>query len=71
MDHSSILNQLCAKIPIFNQLNNIITEEEVHQDIKQLKNGKSPWPDRISNEMLKSGNNLLRIQLCKVFNSII
>jgi hypothetical protein len=46
------------KIPIFNKLDNIITEEEIMHGIKSLKCNKSAGPDSITNEMLKCGKQL-------------
>ena len=47
------------------------SEEEVKQSIKRLKNKKAAGPDRIRNEMLKSGAHCLTTSLTKLFNFIL
>ena len=45
-DHQEIINDLeiSEKVPIFNDLDNIISLEEITSAISSLKNGKSPGP---------------------------
>jgi hypothetical protein len=59
------------KIPIFNKLDNIITEEEIMHGIKSLKCNKSAGPDSITNEMLKCGKQLFVKPLQRLFNSVL
>ena len=54
--------------PIFNELDNRITEKEVTKSLRLLKNGKASGVDLISNEMLKAGSTILLPVLCKIFN---
>jgi len=44
-----------------------ISEEEIKAAIKSLKNGKSPGPDTIANEMLKNAANTLSLPLSSLF----
>ena len=55
----------------FTKLDYTITEKEVHNAIKSLKNNKSPGSDHIKNEMIKSGKDLLLKPLTKIFNLIL
>lgn len=48
-----------------------IDEREVYMHIKQLKNEKSPGPDGISNEAIKTGAPVLLYHLTQLFNMIL
>lgn len=48
-----------------------ITEAEVEDVIKKIKNRKAPGLDGISNELLKYGNNCVTKELTKLFNKIL
>lgn len=48
-----------------------ISIDEVETTIKLLKFGKAPGPDRIQNEMLKTGSPHLKSAICKLFNHIL
>lgn len=45
--------------------------EEVENELKSLKNRKSPGPDGISNEMLKYGGVELILRMTQQFQNII
>ena len=51
-------------------LNYPISEDEVRQSIKSLRNNKSPGPGDILNEMIFNGHNVLTPFLARVFQSI-
>ena len=51
-------------------LNNLINTKEILKAVKTLKNGKSAGIDCISNEMIKSGIQVLLNPLCKLFNLV-
>ena len=74
--HKNILLQLKDKLKDLeankeeHNLNNKITVDEIMKAIKNLKNGKSAGADLISNEMIKSGTQVLINPLCKLFNFI-
>ena len=53
------------------RLDKPLSEEEVKQSIKRLKNKKAAGLDRIRNEMLKSGAHYLTTSLTKLFNFIL
>ena len=55
----------------FTKLDYKITEKEVYNAIKSLKNNKSPGTDHIRNEMLKSGIDILTKPLTTIFNLIL
>ena len=60
--------QELESIPVFNELDNRITDKEVLNTLRSLKNGKACGADLISNEMLKAGANLLLPVFTKIFN---
>jgi hypothetical protein len=64
-----LLNDL-EKDKIFNELDYIISEEEILKTIKELKNNKAAGFDIIINEMLKCGQSVLVKPLSKLFNII-
>ena len=64
------LNEL-EEIHTFNELDFYITPKEIVRAIKSLKNGKSTGLDRVSNEMLKSGQTQLLPLLNKLFNLVL
>ena len=51
-------------------LNSPISEDEVRQSIKSLKNNKSPGLGDILNEMISNGDNVFTLFLARVFQSI-
>ena len=59
------------QVPIFNELNFLIQEEEVKNAIKKLRYGKAIGLDSIANEMMKCGLSVLCTPLTKIFNSIL
>ena len=67
-----MLNDL-EKDKIFNELDYIISEEEILKAIKDLKNNKAAGFDIhvIINEMLKCGQSVLVKRLSKLFNIIL
>ena len=54
-----------------NYLDNPISLDEVEKAAKMLKYKKSPGPDRIRNEMLKTGIFYLKTSICNLFNLIL
>jgi hypothetical protein len=58
-------------IPVFNQLDYTITQEEIRQAVRKLKNGKAAGLDNIKNEMIKAGVNELIGPLTLLFNNIL
>ena len=55
----------------FNELDYRISNQEVLKAIKALKTGKSTGLDRISNDMIKTGQGALLSPLTKIFNLIL
>lgn len=55
---------------MFNELNSKITSTEIYKSIKELKNGKSSGPDRLINEFLTNGMDILVPYLHTLFNTI-
>ena len=55
----------------FNVLNEEISEKEVTECIKSLKNKKSPGNDQINNEMIKCTNKEGKQLITKLFNTIL
>ena len=55
---------------IFNELNYLMSEKEIHCAALQLKRNKAAGTDGIINEMIKSGISVLSKPLCKLFNCI-
>ena len=69
---NTILNKLQSKInSITTTSDKDFTMEEILTGIKSLKLNKSSGLDAISNEMIKSGANILSPYLCKLFNHIL
>jgi hypothetical protein len=64
------INQL-EKIKIFSQLDFSISQKEIRNAIKSLKNGKSAGHDLIKNEMIKYGQDSLIKPLHKIFNLVL
>jgi hypothetical protein len=56
---------------IFDNLNEPITISEIKKVIKNLKNKKASGYDMISNEMIKTGQNILLPAFAKLFNAIL
>ena len=54
-----------------NYLNHAITEQEIRQAVKKLKNKKAPFVDKIGNEMIKASLNSLMPVYIKLFNLIL
>ena len=65
-----LLNDL-EKDKIFNELDYIISQEEILKAIKDLKNNKAAGFDTIINEMLKCGQSVLVKPLSKLCNIIL
>ena len=59
------------KDKIFNELDYIISEEEIIKAIQDLKNNKAAGFDIIINELLKCGQSVLVKPLSKLFNIIL
>ena len=73
--HLSVLNDKSAleqQKDDQNYLDDPISLDEIETTIKLLKSGKAPGPDRIRNEMLKTGSRPhLKSAICKLFNHIL
>ena len=54
-----------------NSLNGLITELEIYTAAKKLKNNKSPFSDKLKNEMIKSSLNQLMPVYLKLFNTVL
>ena len=54
-----------------NYLDHTITEQEIRQTVKKLKNEKSPFVDKIRNEMIKASLESLMPVYIKLFNLIL
>ena len=52
-------------------LDYLITELELRTAAKKLKNNKSPFSDKIKNEMIKSSLNELMPVYLKLFNAVL
>ena len=57
-------------IPSFTELDYRITEIEISKCIKKLKKNKSAGPDKMVNELLISGEDILLAPISKIFNFI-
>jgi hypothetical protein len=68
-DHDEInINEICDN-PVYDEiLNGKITELEITEAIRELKNNKAPGTDNILNEYLKYSSPLLISLYCEVFN---
>ena len=51
--------------------NHSITEQEIRQAVKKLKNEKSPFVDKVRNEMIKASLESLMPVYIKLFNLIL
>ena len=72
--HISVINEkycLEQQKSNHNYLDNPIALDEVEKAAKMLKYKKSPGPDRIRNEMLKTGIFYLKTSTCNLFNHIL
>ena len=71
-DHDEInTNEICDN-PVYDEiLNGKITELEITEAIRELKNNKAPGTDNILNEYLKYPSPLLISLYCKVFNLVL
>ena len=72
--HRSVLNDKSAleqQKDDHNYLDDLISVDEVETTIKALKSGKALGPDKIRNEMLKTGSPHLKSAICKLFNHIL
>ena len=71
-DHDEInINEICDN-PVYDEiLNGKITELEITEAIRKLKNNKAPGTDNILNEYLKHSSPLLISLYCKVFNLLL
>ena len=71
-DHEEInINDICNN-PVYDEiLNGKITELEMTEAIRELKNNKAPGTDNILNEYLKYSSPLLISLYCKVFNLVL
>ena len=63
--------KLLEKRKFFNNLDNIITEDEIIQATNLLKCKKSPGPDLITNDILKGGQKLFCKSLHRLFNAVL
>lgn len=64
------LRNLEQNTPSFTLLDNKITDLELMKAFSQLKSGKSPGLDNISNEMLKASCSYTKKLLLKLFNAV-
>ena len=48
-----------------------VSTDEIHNHVKNLKKGKAPGPDFLTNEHILYGGNILLSELCELFNSIL
>ena len=55
---------------MFDELNIVISEVEIHNAINQLRLGKSGGPDNVLNEFFRYGTDVLMPYLCKLFNTV-
>ena len=55
----------------FSPLDVAVTDAEVSEAIKYIKNGKAAGPDLIRNEMIKYGHNSLAKPITKMFNLVL
>ena len=55
---------------MFDELNIVISEVEIHNAINQLRLGKSGGPDNVLNEFFQYGTDVLMPYLCKLFNTV-
>ena len=55
---------------MFDELNIVISEVEIHNAINQLKLGKSGGPDNVLNEFFRYGTDVLMPYLYKLFNTV-
>ena len=55
---------------MFDELNTSFSEDEVIKSVKQLKSNKAGGPDKIINEFLIHGRQILVLTICKLFNKI-
>ena len=71
-DHDEInISEICDN-PVYDEiLNGKITELEITEAIRKLKNNKAPGTDNILNEYLKHSSPLLISLYCKVFNLVL
>ena len=71
-DHDEInINEICDN-PVYDEiLNGKITELEITEAIRKLKNNKAPGTDNILNEYLKHSSPLLISLYCKIFNLVL
>ena len=65
------LNDICDNDVYDELLNRVITELEICEAIKDLKNNKAPGLDRIVNEYLKNSPPILISLYCKLFNVVL
>ena len=65
------LQQLEKEKDQLNSLDQVITQQEIRQAVKKLKNKKSPFSDRIRNEMIKASLETLMPLYIKLFNHIL
>ena len=56
---------------LYNELDQVITDSEIKNAAKKLKNKKASYSDRVSNEMIKSSISPLSNGFIKVFNTIL
>ena len=63
--------EMLGKCKSFNETDYPITEKEIKDAIKKLKNNKSTGLDKINNEMLKYSQHVLLPNIKKIFNSIL
>ena len=68
----NFVNKLAQKEEeiIFNELDFVISEDEIEKAIKSLKNSKASGLSMIINEMVKYGQLVLTPLLCKLFNLV-
>ena len=72
--HQGVYDELPSYENEKEQLNNLdqeITEQEIRQAVKKLKNKKSPFADKIRNEMIKASLESLMPIYVKLFNHIL
>jgi hypothetical protein len=65
------LKEKIEKFDKLKEITHIISREEIREIVRNLKNGKAPGPDEITNEQIKKGPELLWEMLRRRYNQIL